>query len=64
MASIHESVPPHSQLLKAINALNFLQLTFPFLGEVLAPYYPIMMMVTFYPDRIRWEIRSVFIRMG
>lgn len=64
MASVHESVSPHSWLIKAINALNFLQWAFPLLGEVFALNYPFMIMVTFYQDRIRWEFRSVIISTG
>jgi hypothetical protein len=64
MASVHESISPHSWLIKAINALNFLQWAFPLLGEVFALNYPFMIMVTFHQDRIRWEFRSVIIRIG
>jgi hypothetical protein len=64
MASIHDSVPPYSLFIIAINALNFLQFTFPFLGEVFAPYYTVMMMVTYDQDCLRWAIKSVFIKLG
>jgi len=64
VASVNESVSPHSWFIKAINALNFLQWAFPLLGEVFALNYPFMIMVTFHQDRIRWEIRSVIIRTG
>jgi hypothetical protein len=65
MASVHNSVPPDSRFIIAINALNCFQRASPLLVEVLALKNTVMIrMVTFYQDRIWWEIRSVIIRRG